>query len=347
MNDEDFAHQAFAAAFRSGGTGEPPTLPDVEGLASRGRRAARYRHGTYAAGTTALAGVVTAGIVTGPALLGLGTHSGSRTVTAGGGGSTTPAPTASVSVPDSPKPSPGVVPCTTSATINWLAVVSAALPSGVTATPDHSANCVQLPDGTRTYEALFTLSTGAVGLQVHVGTGPEIARKLGAGGAQIGNPPGSDSPSLDPSALASLRAGKLAAAAAAKADTSLPADVTAPSPSASLDAAAIASLEAQKRAFASAGATASPSPGDTQGVDLKPGYDGHCSNVSADENACVSHMTKGPLSVVDVQLMRTGSSPVVVDIAASNGKTLSTPAPEQLPSDATMVALAQAVAAHF
>lgn len=344
MNDEDFARQAFAAAFRSGSTGEPPTLPDVEGLASRGRRAARYRHGTYAAGTTALAGVVTAGIVTGPALLGLGTPSGPRTVAAGAGGATTPTPTASVSVPDSPKPSPGV-PCVTAPAIDWVSVVSPALPSGVTATPDHSANCVQLPDGSRTVEAMFRLSTGTVELQVNVQTGPDIAAKLGGVAAVFGVSPTGQAPSesLDPATIAKLEASKVAMATAAGIGSTAG---SAPAASSSADAATIASLEAQKRAMANNQATTSPAPGD-RGSRLKPASDQTCSQVGTDENACVSHLTKGPLSVVDVQLLRAGASPLVLDVTASNGKDLSTPASGELPSDATMLALAQAVAGHF
>ena len=90
MNDEDLARQAFAAAFRSGQTGEPPTLPDVELLARHGRRANRSRHGVYAAGTTVLAGVAVAGVVTGPALLGLGSTSPSDISAGAGTGTTTP-----------------------------------------------------------------------------------------------------------------------------------------------------------------------------------------------------------------------------------------------------------------
>src|SRR5450432_2088642 len=122
MNDEDFARRTFAAAFRSGHTGEPPTLPDVELLALHGRRANRYRHGVYAAGTTALAGVVVAGVVTGPALLGLGSPSPSSLGAAAGG-------TAASTTPSSPssttqlKPSPGV-PCATPPAINWVSVVN-------------------------------------------------------------------------------------------------------------------------------------------------------------------------------------------------------------------------------
>ena len=342
MNDEDFARRAFAAAFRSGHTGEPPTLPDVELLAQHGRRANRNRHGAYAAGTTALAGVVVAGVVTGPALLGLGTPSSSGN-SVGAGAPASPAPSSSSSAPDPAKPSPGV-PCTTPPAIDWASVLAAALPAGVTATADHSANCVQTPDGTRTIEALFKLSTGNVELQVNVGSGPEIARKLSAA-AVIGNGPGLEPGSLsqDPATISKLEAAKRATAPPASGTTA--SDTTSPSPS--LDAAAIASLEAQKHAMASAQATTSPAPGASKADGTKPGYKGTCSQVGPNENACVSHMPKDSLSVVEVQLLRTGSAPVLVDVAASNGKGLSTPAPGQLPSDATMTALAEAVAAHF
>ncbi|HTC69312.1 MAG TPA: hypothetical protein VK662_07080, partial [Acidothermaceae bacterium] len=186
MNDDDFARQAFTAAFRSGHTGEPPTLPDVELLALHARRANRNRHGAYVAGTTALAGVVVAGVVTGPGLLGLGTPSSSGIGTAAGGTPpASPSPSKSSSAPDPAKPSPGV-PCAPPPAINWVSVVTAALPAGVTATADHSANCVQTPDGSRTVQALFKLSTGTVELQVTVGSGPDIAAKAGGERAMIG-----------------------------------------------------------------------------------------------------------------------------------------------------------------
>jgi hypothetical protein len=333
MNDEEFARQAFAAAFRSGPTGEPSTLPDVEGLAFRGRRAARHRHGAFAAGTTALAGVVTAGVVTGPALLGLGSTSPSGISTGAAGPATPPASPA--------PPSPGV-PCATPPAIDWASVLSAALPAGVAATADHSANCVQTPDGSRSIDALFKLSTGDVELQVNVGTGPDIAAKLGAGPGKMGIGPAiqSASASLDPAAIAKLEAVKLAAAGSAP-------DVGATSPSPTLDAAAIASLQAQKRAYASAAASDSPSPGASGAAGIKATASGSCSKVGPDENACVSHLTKDSLSVVDVEILRSGASPIVVDVAASNGKNLTTAAPGQLPSDTTMLAIAQAVAAHF
>jgi len=352
MNDEDLARQAFAAAFRSGQTGEPPTLPDVELLARQGRRANRNRHGLYAAGSTVLAGAAVAGIVTGPTLLGLGSASPSDIGT-GAQGTTTPpsspAPSSSSSAPDPAKPSPGV-PCATPATINWLSVVNGALPAGVTATPDHAANCVQTPDGSRTVEALFTLSTGTVQLQVNAQTGPDIAAKLGGGGAagqiEIARGTAPSPQSLDPSTEAKLEASKMAAASAAGLNSASAVEKPAPSPSASLDAGAIASLEAQKRAMASAAATKSPAPGAaTDGV--KGVDDQSCSPVSSDVTACVSHLTKGSLSVVDVQLLRTGGNPLAIDVAASNGKDLSVPESGQLPSDATMLALAQAVATHF
>jgi hypothetical protein len=344
MNDEEFARQALAAAFRTGPTGEPPTLPDVEGLAFRGRRAARHRHGAFAAGTTALAGVVTAGVVTGPALLGLGSPSPSGISSGAAGPATPPAspvPSPSTSAPDPAKPSPGV-PCATPPAINWASVLSAALPAGVTATPDHSANCVQTPDGSRSIDALFTLSTGGVELQVNVGTGPDIAAKLRGGPGKMGIAPGSQSASasLDPAAIAKLEAVKLAAAGSAP-------DVGATSPSPTLDAAALASLQAQKRAAASAAASDSPSPGAFGAVGIKATASGSCSKVGPDENACVSHLTKDSLSVVDVEILRSGASPIVVDVAASNGKNLTTAAPGQLPGDTTMLAIAQAVAAHF
>jgi hypothetical protein len=338
MNDEDFARHAFAAAFRSGATGEPPTLPDVELLALHGRRANRHRHGAYAAGTTALAGVVVAGVVTGPALLGLGTPSPSG-ISVGAGAPASAAPSSSSSAPDPAKPSPGV-PCATPPAIDWASVLSAALPAGVTATADHSANCVQLPDGTRSVEALFKLSTGNVELQVNVGVGPEIARKLSAGPATIDI--GAASASLDPATLGKLQAMKLAAGGGSKSSPDV-----AISPSPSLDAAALASLQAQKRAAASAAASDSPSPGASGVAGVKAAAVGSCSKVGPDENACVSHLTKDSISVVDVEVLRVGASPIVVDVAASNGKNLATAATGQLPSDATMLAIAQAVAAHF
>jgi hypothetical protein len=353
MNDEDFARQAFVAAFHSGQTGEPPTLPDVELLARHGRRANRNRHGLYAAGSTVLAGAAVAGVVTGPALLGLGSTPPSGVGT-GAQGTTTPpsssSPSASSSPLDGPlKPSPGV-PCATPAAINWLSIVSAALPAGVTATADHSADCVQTSDGSRTVEALFKLSTGDVMLQLNVTTGPKVAAKLGAAAGTIGIAPTTEPQpkSLDPSVLANLRASKMAAAASAAGDNSTAA-VGAPPPSAppSPDAAAISSLEAQKLALASAQATTSPAPGAADGG-IKGVAGGTCVQVSPTENACVSHLTKGSISVVDVELLRSGDSPLVVDVTATNGKDDAlTPAPGELPTASTMQAIAQAVANHF
>jgi len=208
-----------------------------------------------------------------------------------------------------------------------------------------------MPDGSRSVQALFQLSTGTVQLQVTVSSGPDIAAKLGAGVGQIAIWPASASASesLDPATLAKLEASKMAMASAAAASDSSASAIgkAAPSsPEPSLDASALASLQAQKQAMASAQATESPAPGD-RGSRLKPSSDESCSQVASDENACVSHLTKDSLSVVDVQLLRTGSAPLMVDVAASNGKDVSVPATGQLPSDATMTALAQAVAAHF
>jgi hypothetical protein len=316
VNDEDFARSAFVAAFRAGEVAEPDVLPDLDRIAAHGRHSARSRQGIYAAGTVALAGAVTAGVVSGPSLLGLG--SGSPKLASGSQPSGAPtSASASKSVPDGVKPSPGV-PCATPPAINWATVVNAALPTGMIATADHSATCVQLPDGTRTVEALFKLSTGNVELQVNVGTGPSIAAKLGeAPGGFAGVSPAPGSGSFEQS-----------------------------SASASLDPAALASLQAQKRALEGTAKGAS-APGATPGAGVKGAAQGSCSKVGPDENMCVSHLTKDSLSVVDVEILRTGARPLVVDVAASNGKNLSTAAPAQLPSDATMLVIAQAVAAHF
>jgi hypothetical protein len=349
MNDEDFARHAFAAAFRSGQTGEPPTLPDVELLARNGRRANRTRHGAYAAGSTVLAGAAVVGVVSGPTLLGLGSPSTSGIGTGTqGAASTTPKPSASTSTADVAKPSPGV-PCTTPPAISWLGVVNGALPAGVTATADQSASCVQTPDGSHSVEAMFKLSSGTVELQVNVQTGPDIAAKLSAAASTIKLAPASLAPtgSLDPATLTSLQASKMAAASAAGMNSASAVGTPPPSPAPSLDAAAIASLEAYKQSLGSAGATASPAPGASQGDGTKPSSDETCAPVGSDENVCVSHMSKGSLSVVDAQLLRTGGGPLLVEVVASNGKDVSTPAAGQLPSDATMRALAQAVAAHF
>ena len=203
-----------------------------------------------------------------------------------------------------------------------------------------------MPDGSRTVQALFKLSTGTVQLQVTVGSGPNIARKVGSAQGMIGDAPATDpSESLDPSTLASLQAQKQALASAGATGSGAPGSAASASPPP--DSAAIASLEAQKQAIASAHATESPAPGAETGPGTKGDDNQTCSKVSSDENACLTHTTKGSLSVVDVQLVRTGSAPLIVDVAASNGKDPSVLATGQLPSDATMTALAEAVATHF
>ena len=83
------------------------------------------------------------------------------------------------------------------------------------------------------------------------------------------------------------------------------------------------------------------------GPGFKEAANGTCSKVGVDENLCVSHMSKDSSSVVEARLLRTGDSAVVVDVAASNGKGLTTADQGELPSDATMMAIAEAVAAHF
>lgn len=367
MNDEDFARDAFAAAFHSGHTAEPPTLPDVESLVKGGRRASRQRHGVYAAGTTALAGVVTAGVVTAPTLLGFGGSSPSE-ISAGAGGTTaalsSSAPSSSAPDPAGPagpaKPSSGVT-CATPPAIDWASVLASALPAGLTATADHFANCVETSNGSRSMEALFTLSTGAA-VQLNVNTGPDIAAKLNAAasaksgidlksvqaspdpseaaleasklaraGLTSGPDAASSSASLDPAAIASLEAHKRALASA----------------SASLDAATMSSLDAQKHALANLAATSSDSASSGGSPDVVDNQSGSCSTQTPAKTVCVSHFTKGSLSVVDVQILRSSGNALVIDAIASDGKNAPTPVPGLLPSDATMVAIAEAVAAHF
>jgi hypothetical protein len=337
LDDENLARRAFTAAFRSGATGEPPVLPDVESLVNRGRRASRQRHGVYAAGTTALAGVVTAGVVTAPTLLGLGSTSpsGISAGAAAAGGTTAAEATSKPSdAPGPAKPSSGVT-CPTPLAIDWATVLSSALPAGLTASADHFANCVQTTDGSRTVEALFTLSTGA-GVQLNVNTGPGIAAKLNAAQGKAGAAANATGPSGP--GEAALEASKLARAGLASA---------APGASTSLDPAAIASLDAEKHALANAAATSTASPTASDSPDIMVKQGGNCTSITPTETICVSHLTKGSLSVVDVQIMRIGVSPVLVDAVASNGKNSPTPVAGLLPTDATMVAIAKAVAARF
>jgi hypothetical protein len=321
MNDEEFARQAFAAAFRSGSTGEPATLPDIEGLAFRGRRAARRRHTGFAAGTTALAGVVTAGVVTGPTLLGIGSDSPSQLVrSASGGAAPSAAPTVTASPsqsrPDLPKPSAGVA-CATPPSINWVAVVAPVLPAGVTATTTHAATCVEMP-GSRSVQAVLALSQEAVALQVTVNTGSNLEAKLGGG----------------------VSSGPVKAGAGASAS---PQSTVSPTPNAST----MTAVEAKKEAaIQSAAAGAKASPEVKSSPDVPPNAE--CAAVTPQENVCVTRLTKGPFLVTDVMLVRSGASPVVVDVVASNdlGGTAS-PVAAAVPDDAFVVSVAKAVAAQF
>jgi hypothetical protein len=348
MNDEDFARQAFAAAFRSGPTGEPPTLPDVERLAFRARRASRQRHGAYAAGTTALAGVVTAGIVTGPALLGLGSPSPSG-VSAAAGGPTLGSPSKSPSESQSPgNAKPSGVPCAAPPAIDWAAVVGGALPAGIHAVPDHAANCLEFPEGSRSIEAGFTLSVPGSVLQISVEKGGALATKLGQTSKPLesksalptasgsgSTDSSSASPSLDPSALASLQALKRSMAADSSALASL--DAMKQSMAAKDDAAARAAKE-------SAAASASSAAGNSIGK-TPPS----CHPVAANMTACASTVTKGGFVGTEVQLIRTGADPVVIDVVAASGTDGPSPAPgTKAPlDDAQVTAIAQAVVAHF
>jgi hypothetical protein len=347
MNDEDFARDAFAAALRSGWTGEPPTMPDVDGLAFRARRTARNRRGVYAAGTTALAGVVTAGVVTGPSLLGLGNGSPSGfSAAAGADASKSGSASASASRPDAVK-SPGVA-CATPPAIDWAGIVAAALPAGIHAVPDNAVNCLDFPEGSRSIEAGFKLTVPGGVLQISVEKGGALATKLGQASKPFESksaPPAasasgsvdssSASPSLDPSALASLQALKRSMAAGSSALASL--DAMKQSMAAKDNAAAKAAKE-------SAAASASSAGGDSIGK-TPPS----CHGVAANITACASTVTKGGFVGTDVQLIRTGADPVVIDVVAASGTDALSPAPgTKAPlNDVQVTAIAQAVAAHF
>jgi hypothetical protein len=359
MNDEDFARRAFAAAFRSGPTGEPPTLPDVELLALHGRRANRTRRGAYAAGTTALAGVVVAGVVTGPTLLGLGTPSPSGISTAAGGSAagTPPAsPVPSKSPSQSPDPAkPSGVPCANPPTIDWVAVVGAALPAGIHAVADHAVNCLEFPEGSRSVEAGFILSVPGGILQVDVESGGALATKLGqtsrplesksappaASGSGLADPRmlESASPSLDPSTLASLQALKQSIAADSSASASL--DAAKQSMAARDDAAA----RAAKESAAAAAATDLANPGSKEAQQPAP----VCHSVAANINVCASTITKGGDVGINVQLIRSGADPVVINVVAAAGTGTPSPAPgTKAPlTEVQVTAIAEAVVAHF
>lgn len=332
MNDEDFARQAFAAAFRSGATGEPPTLPDVEGLAFRGRRASRHRQGAFAAGTTALAGVVTAGVVTGPTLLGIGYSSSSGSSVGAGGttaAQTAPKPSAT---PDPKESMPGVA-CPAPPAIDWTAVVAAALPASIHAVADHAVSCLTFSDGSRRIDAGLTLSVPASTLQIEVQSGGQLASKL-ADADQLRDPTPA-SPSLDRSALTSDQA--LKSKLAEDATTRAKLDAMKESIAATDDAAARAAKES---------AATSDSAAASDSVDKTAPS---CQAVGANLTACVTTVTKGGYVGTDVQLIRTGANAVVIDVVAASGADTPSPAPgTKAPMDGAQVtAIAQAVAAHF
>jgi hypothetical protein len=327
MNDEDFARHAFAAAFRSGQTGEPPTLPDVELLARDARRANRNRHGAYVAGTTALAGVAVAGVVTGPSLLGLSSPSTSG-ISVGAPASSVPSPSPSPS-PDAAKPSG--VPCTNPPSIDWAAVVGAALPAGIHAVADNAVNCLTLPDGSRSVAAGFTLSVPGGILQVDVESGGALATKLSQAGKprESNSPPaasrsGSDSSpaSLGPSALASLQALKQSMA----------------------DPSTLAGLDATKHSLAAAAAAATDGTNPDR-KEVQPS----CHQVATNISACASPLTKGGYVGINVQLIRSGANPVVINVVAAAGTETPSPAPgTKTPlSEVQVTAIAEAVVAHF
>jgi hypothetical protein len=339
MNDEDFARQAFATAFAAGSSKEPVTLPDAEALAFRGRRAARNRRGIYAAGTTALAGVVTAGVASGPSVLNLGAWSGSTTGTAaaGSGSSVSPLKSSSQS-PDAAKPSGS--PCATPPTIDWAGILAAALPAGIHAVPDHAVNCLEFPDSSRSIEAGFTLSVPGSVLQIEVEKGGALAHKLG----QTVKPPesGSASSSLDPSALASLEAVKRSMA-----DPSTLASLDAKKQSlAAQDDAAARAAKESAAASAQYSAAANATSAESNAIDKTPPS---CRQLAADVTACASAVTKGGFVGTDVQLIRTGADPIVIDVVAASGTDAPSPAPGTTAplDDVQVTAIAQALVAHF
>jgi hypothetical protein len=73
-----------------------------------------------------------------------------------------------------------------------------------------------------------------------------------------------------------------------------------------------------------------------------------CAAVTPQESVCVTRLTKGPFLATDVMLVRSGASPVVVDVVASNdlGGTAS-PVAAAVPDDAFVVSVAKAVGAQF
>jgi hypothetical protein len=343
MNDEDFARQAFATAFAA----EPKTLPDAEALAFRGRRAARNRRGIYAAGTTALAGVVTAGVAGGPSLLNLGAGSGSTTGTAAAGSGPSVSPSVSPSrspsqSPDAGKPSGS--PCATPPAIDWAGIIAAALPAGIHAVSDHAVNCLDFPEGSRSIEAGFKLSVPGSVLQIEVEHGGMLAHKLGETAPPLQADSSSASPTLDPSALASLQALKRSMA---DPSTMASLDAKKQSMAAQNDAAARAAKEsaaASAKYSAAAGATSVGS----DSVDKTPPS---CQQLAADVTACASAVTKGGFVGTEVQLIRTGADPVVIDVVAASGDGTDAPSPApgtKAPLNAAQVtAIAQALVAHF
>jgi hypothetical protein len=354
MNDEDFARQAFATAFAAGSSKEPMTLPDAEALAFRGRRAARNRRGIYAAGTTALAGVVTAGVAGGPSLLNLGAGSGATGVAAAGGSSVSPVspvpPKSPSQSPDAVKPSG--VPCATPPTIDWAGIVAAALPAGIHAVPDNAVNCLDFPEGSRSIEAGFTLSVPGSILQISVEKGGALATKLGQTSKPLESksaPPAasgsgsadssSASSALDPSALASLQALKHSMV---DPSTLASLDAMKQSIAAKDDAAARA---AKERLAAAAAASLASDGTNPDHKTVQPS----CHQVAPNISVCASTVTKGGYVGTDVQLIRSGADPVVIDVVAASGTDAPSPAPgTKAPLDDVQVtAIAQAVLTHF
>jgi hypothetical protein len=252
-----------------------------------------------------------------------------------------------------PSQSPGAVkpsgvPCATPPAIDWAGIVAAALPAGIQAVSSNGVNCLEFPEGSRSIRAGFKLSAPDSILQIEVESGGALAAKLGQTAKPLESksaPPAasgsgsadlrSTSPSLDPSAIASLEALKSKMAADASTRASL--DAVKQSMAATDDAAARAAKES---AAASAGANGSDSVGKTPPT---------CHPLAANITACASTVTKGGFVGTDVQVIRTGANPVVIDVLAASGTDTPSPAPgTKAPlTDVQVTAIAQALVAHF
>lgn len=327
MNDEEFARSVFARVFASGTTGEPSTLPNLDGIASHGRQVARTRQGLYAAGSVALAGVVTAGVVTGPSVLGLG--GGSSSVSSAGqqAGSSANGTGPASSDPVAVK-SKTATPCATPPTADWATVIKPRLPAGTTLTVDQKAlarkgvTCVMRNGGSMSMETLFTLTNPDGLLQVDVTTGP-----AGAGTASAA----AGSSSLSEQDLSKLRAQKSAQAQSQESQNQ-----------------SNAALESKLAAAGAATNSTSAGVGNIDRSAVAPTPTCSVVNAPAAEQVCTSAVTKGGYNAVDVSLTRKSPTPLQVEVIASTAQPSASGAAAQPPLDpAQLTAIAEAIAAQF